>query len=125
MTIKTERTFDFYFDETKLDQEFIEAWDKHITDIKGEPESCHHYMDEILPESMYPFVNLAENIAYAIHENDADHIEALRFQDITKNEFFTPKKDPEVPVYFERVYPLEAEYELDLDETDADEPENC
>lgn len=121
MTIKTERTFDFLFDETKIDQEFIDAWDKHITDIKGEPESYSRWMGGSLPESMFPFVNLAENIAFAIHENDADHIEGLRFQDVTETEFYTPAKDPEIPIYYVHVNGLETEYELDLDETDTED----
>lgn len=120
LTIKTERTFDFEFDETKIDKEFIDAWSEHISDIREDPESFRCYMEEMLPESMFPFVNLAESIAYAIHENDADHIEGLRFQDITENELFTPERDPEVAVYFKRNGYLETEYELDLDETDTE-----
>lgn len=120
LTIKTERTFDFEFDETKIDKEFIDAWSEHISDIRTDPESYRGYMDEMLPEAMFPFVNLAESIAYAIHVNDDDHIEGLRFQDITENELFTPERDPEVAVYFKRDGYLETEYELDLDETDTE-----
>lgn len=120
ITIKTERTFNFEFDDTKLDQKFIDAWCEHISDITKDPESVRHYMEEMLSESMYPFINLAESIAYAIHQNDADHLEGLRFQDITENALFTPQRDPEVAVYFERVGGIETEYELDLDETDIE-----
>lgn len=120
ITIKTERTFNFEFDDTKIDQQFIDAWSEHISDIRKDPESYRHYMDEMLPESMFPFVNLAESIAYAIHQNDADHLEVLRFQDITENALFTPQRDPEVAVYFERIGRIETEYELDLDETDTE-----
>lgn len=118
ITIKTERTFEVQFNEQMLNEEWIQNWNEHIFCINGEPKWMMWPEQERVNESDYPFLNLAESVAFALHENQDDRVEMLRFQNITENELFEVKKDPSYPVHYKRIGRLETEYEVDWDNTD-------
>jgi len=117
VTIKREQTFDIEFNDKNLDDKFIEEWGKYMFDLKEPPEDAPYFYEDDTDEKDYPFLNLANAIAYQIAENDADNLEGLKFQDITPNEFNLNKKDPDISVHYKRIGYMDTEYEYDLQES--------
>ena len=115
LTIRTEQEFEIEIDDSKINKEFIEAWSKHIFDLHTQPEGT--YYSTKVDEKHWPHLNLAENIAYNIFVNDADHVEGLKFQNVTSSELFTPTPDPGIPIHYKRLGYMETEYEYDLEKS--------
>lgn len=116
LTIRTEQEFEIEIDDTKIDSKFIEAWSKHVFDLHTEPEG--RYYSTKVDEKHWPYLNLAENIAYNIFVNDADHVEGLKFQNITPSEILIRTPNPDIPVHYKRLGYTETEYEYDLEKTE-------
>lgn len=115
LTIRTEQEFEIEIDDTTINEEFIESWSNYIFDLRTEPDGTSYSTK--VDKKHWPYLNLAENIAYNIFVNDADHVEALEFQDITPSEFITRTPDPNIPVHYKRLGHMETEYEYDLDQS--------
>lgn len=115
LTIRTEQEFEIEIDDTKIDEKFIAAWDKYVFDLHTEPAGT--YNSTKVDKKHWPYLNLAENIAYNIFVNNTDHVEALEFQDLTPNEILTRTPDPQIPVYYKRLGYMETEYEYNLEKS--------
>lgn len=117
ITIKREQTFEIQIDDSKIDSEVIKSWSEHMWDLTEQPESLYGYCERQCEDSDFPYVNLAQSIAYAIFVNESDYIECLRFQNITPNELFTPSRDLDYPIHYICVDSADTEYEFNSCET--------
>lgn len=118
VTVKREQTYTIEFDENKIDNKFIEAWSKYMTDITGEPDELCLQELESVGENNYPYLNLAKEVAYNVMVNECDYVEGLQFQRIVDNDVLTIAPDREnYAVWYEQAGYPDTEYEFDLDNT--------